>query len=182
MSTDEPDDESVIEKARRRLVPLEWPSDPAFFERTDFTWMDVLEGLQRCFLDEGQHPEAVEFLSALRMAVLGTHPFFRLRFERVPKGKSFAPYAKMKRHLLATNLAEQIDIAVARGAKLEAEIQDACDAYGLSRREVFRFLKETRERRLAKREIDALDGRGTTWPIPNDLTLDKRGRFVTIVG
>lgn len=174
----EPTDEPTQDSAKNAAMALEMPSDWEFFERTDFREWDILIGLQRCFLDANAHPEAVEFLRALWLGLLGMHPKFRLRLEHPADGATFAPLARVKRHQLATNIAEAIDIAVARGAKLEAEVQAACDEYGLSRREVFRFLKETRERRNRWRQMAELDGIDFRWPTPDGLMIDDSGRIV----
>jgi hypothetical protein len=144
--------------AKRMALKLEMPSDWAFFDRTDFRAWDILVGLQRC--------------------LLGLHPKFRLNVEHPDEGVTFAPLAKLKRHQLATNIAQAIDVAVARGAKLEAEVQAACDEFGLSRREVFRFLKETRERRKEWPQMAELDGYECPWPTPNGYMIDESGRIV----
>ena len=177
-----PENDIPMDEAARIGTTLEFPMDATFFDRTDFAQWDILEGLQRCFLDPAQHPEAVEFLRALHLAFMGMHPHFRLVLERAPEGAAFAPYTKVKRHLLATDLTQRIDIAVARGAKLEAEVQAACDETGLSRREVFRFLRETRERRLQWRLMAEMDGYECPWPVPDDLMIDDSGRLVPNAG
>jgi hypothetical protein len=164
--------------AKRMALKLEMPSDWAFFDRTDFRAWDILVGLQRCFLDPDADPEAVEFLRAIWLGLLGLHPKFRLNVEHPDEGVTFAPLAKLKRHQLATNIAQAIDVAVARGAKLEAEVQAACDEFGLSRREVFRFLKETRERRKEWPQMAELDGYECPWPTPNGYMIDESGRIV----
>lgn len=170
--------ETTSERANQVAMALEMPSDWEFFERTDFREWDILIGLQRCFLDANAHPEAVEFLRAIWLGMLGLHPKFRLNVEHPHDGATFAPLARVKRHQLATNIAQTIDVAVACGAKLEAEVQAACDEFRLSRREVFRFLRETRERRKQWRQMAEMNGYECPWPTPPGYMIDDSGRIV----
>lgn len=175
---DETDYGCSKEQAERLGALLQTLSDADFYDRTNYKQWDVLEGLQRCFLQEDAHPEEVEFLRALWLALLGLHPKFRITIEHPTDGSTFAPLAKAQRHQLATEIAQKIDVAVARGAKLEAEVQLVCDGFGFSRREVFRFLKETRERRRQWRDTAEFDGYECPWPVPEGLMIDPTGKLV----
>ena len=68
---------------------------------------------------------------------------------------------------------------MARGAKLEAEVAAACAEHELSRREVFRFLAETRERRRWRLEDAPLFGVDEPdWNLPEGFEISGDGRIV----
>lgn len=167
------------EEATRISTAIVTPSDPAFYERTAFEAWDILVGLQTIIIGGYLPDEGQELVRAVRLALLGLHPKFRLNFEK-PKGDStFSQVAKFNRHKLATDISQEIDLAVARGAKLEAEVQDASDRLGISRREIFRMIKETRERRRAWEDIDKINEHPSrTWPLPDGFTIDPAGKIV----
>ena len=171
--------EISFEEAERIKSIFERTSGGGFYDRTDFKLWDVLEGLQSLYLETGQHDEVVDFARALHLSLLGLHPKFRLVIEHPKEATTFAPFAKQQRHLLAWTVADEIDVGVARGRKLESEVEAACAKHEVSRREAFRFLKEVREmrrQRIVWAEMN--DWEVGDWELPEGFGVDRTGRIV----
>lgn len=158
------------------MVPLD---DGAFYERTAFKHWDLVVGFGRLASNESSSEAERDLAIAAYMALMGMHPTLKLNVEHPPKNGFFSNHARAIRRLLSFQVADEIDIAVANGLKLESGIRDAEQRYGLSRREVFRMLREIRNYRLEQAEaVRAMPGTHRDYHWPDGLTIDAKGRFV----
>lgn len=98
--------------------------------------------------------DELNFLASITAAISGTHPAIRVKVEEIPDGVTPHRLAEWQREGTARAVADQVDMQVANGVKQESAIQDACSRYGVSRREVFRMLREVRAQRLQWQEWD----------------------------
>lgn len=99
--------------------------------------------------------DELKFLASIDAAISGTHPDIRLKVEQVPEGVTPLRLAEWKREGIARAVADHVDMQVASGVKQESAIQDACSRFDVSRREVFRMLREVRALRTQWHEWDS---------------------------
>lgn len=121
----------------------------------------------------------VEFLMVLARTFLHRNPTYKLTSERAPEGCTFRFAAKMLAAPLMKDMVDAIDQEVAGGCKLESAVQTAMETYKLSRREVFRCIKEIRNHRL--KALSSSNKYGfpiSAWDWPAGYDIDTRGRLV----
>lgn len=144
----------------RRLNALR--IDDAFFERNTFDKdkaLDVLESvLVTCELTD----EQMEGIVALSRGLRGTHPKMAINVSFVQDGVTPRPLMEIRKGSLSMAVADKVDVMVADGSKQESAIAECEEAFGISRREIFRMLKTGRERRIWMREQEG-EGEFADW-------------------
>ena len=182
MSDDEDDTEDGTNGSywRRWTQRLKHFGGPSMFDNREATEHEIFNALSDLALNHDLSPEEQAFVGGLCKALYGRAPFHHVRVVKAVPGGKIRFAAKIDRSHGSLDMADAIDIAVAGGAKLEAEVQGAADQLNLSRREVFRRLKEIRSQRLKWGEPMANGRHDPTCHmyIPAGFAVDAEGKLV----
>jgi hypothetical protein len=152
---------------------------PSIFDNRDTTLHEIAGAVFDVLLETELPPKAQAFLGALYRSFYGREPYHHLKVMSAAPGVKIKFASRIERAHEALEIADKIDSAVAFGEKLEAEVAAAMAKYDLSRREVFRRLKEIRKERIAWAEL--LDGkRCPTFAlyVPKGFDVDCDGKLV----
>ena len=179
MQEDDPESElSAFEIAQwDRIASV--PNTKEFYDAyaldADSVFMELLKIIARNEIDD----RGVEFLTILSRTFMHRNPNYKLTSERAPYDGAFRSAAKMLAAPIMKRMVDEIDKEVACGCKLEAAVHAAMERYDLSRREVFRCIKDIRKYRLNVLLFSKELGFRVTefdWPLGYDV--DERGRLV----
>jgi hypothetical protein len=160
---------------------ITWQNDLTEIGAETFEQYDIVSGLQALVMEEDLSDKSYDFVMHIFLAVSGAHPNFRLQLEKPKEGASFKRALTQEKARVSHDLANEIDVFVANGGKQEAAVQSAMATYDLSRREVFRRLKEQREQRKSYLEFALSEGSGEVLGgIPKGYRISKNGALVSI--
>lgn len=112
-----------------------------------------------------------ELLLALTEALGGTHPKMKVSVQILAEYKTPQKILHWRAKQRAQDIADQIDMAVAAGVKQEAAVVQAEKDFSVSRRDIFRCLKEVRLERIGSDCDELIEIFGPRYPgfrITND--------------
>lgn len=142
MTESYPDDPKLV------VLRSRFANSPSLFDNPDVTSDQIADAIWDVLMRTELPEESQAFLGGLFRSFYGRSPYHHCKVHHPPKGSKVQFAARIEVAKETWEMADAIDIAVAQGEKLEAKIAWAEQRYGLSRRQVFRRLKEWRSQRL----------------------------------
>lgn len=118
--------------------------DDEFHERTKFSAGDLTDCIVTLLSTYDLEEDVWEFLVALQLANEGRHRAVRISVSEIPEGKSTVAIRSSERWQKALEIADWVDVQVASRVKQDAALQEACDKWGVTLRDAFRYLKQVR--------------------------------------
>lgn len=119
--------------------------DDEFFSRTAYLPSELNKRLFELIISHDFSDEEYDLLQAIYLATERKHRRFILDFVSIPEGQSTEVLRGAAIHRRIYEIGDFIDIGVAKGIKQDALIRDATDRWKVSRRDVFRYLKQVRK-------------------------------------
>jgi|GEM_PF-3017373 len=119
----------------------------SIFDNPDTTRFNITEALFKLSETYDMSDDDNSFLLGLIRAIYGRSLYHRIQISMPKSGSKVMFAARIGRAHEALMMADEIDIAVANGSKLDAEICEAAAVLKISEREVFRRLSKIREQR-----------------------------------
>lgn len=131
-----------------RLNQMGGDWDIIFDENELLSWLTNLAHMH--YLSD----QDLKFFGSLHAAIIGCHPSVRVKIEQIPDDVLPRLRQEWRRESIARAVADHVDQQVAEGVKQESAVQEASERYFVSRREIFRMLREVRALRLKWQEWD----------------------------
>lgn len=155
---------------------------PSIFDDRETGEFEVLCSLMGIVENHELSPEEQAFVGGLVRALCGKERFHQVIVKKANKDAKIRSGAQIERAYQALDMVDAIDIAVANGEKLEAEVAEWANRSKLSRREVFRQLSEVRAKRLilSKRMVDGSRDPTFLIYIPAGFDVDDDGKLTII--
>jgi hypothetical protein len=168
----------------RKLVQRvdDWGANLEDYERTSYSSAELALRLRNLLQTRCLDDEAFDLLMAISCAIEGRHRGFRLGHEYPREGSVFAKITQHERYTKISKMADEVDIAIAEGEKAEAAVASVMERYQLSRKEVFRRLKEARSYRAltfsACKHLNIPQNEGDDCPVGYNIT--EEGKLIRV--